>query len=108
VHRKRIERGVGEWGIRDHPRRHSHLQSFAVAKRVLTFRCAEQYRPIGINQLFFTMFNLRFFIECAATDLSNFSYSNAGFIFVNAQANVVAIGETNFEVVYRFRFVIGE
>jgi len=31
------------------------------------------------------MFNLRFFIECAATDLSNFSYSNARFIFVNAQ-----------------------
>jgi hypothetical protein len=87
-----------------------------IAKRVLTFRCAEQYRPIGIDQLFFTMFNLRFFIECAATDLSNFSYSNAGFIFVNAQANVVTIGETNFEVVaaschdvlYRFRFAIGE
>ena len=45
------------------------------------------------------MFYLRFFVECAATDLSNFSYSNAGFIFVNAQANVVAIDETNFEVV---------
>jgi len=45
------------------------------------------------------MFNLRFFIECAATDLSNFSYSNARFIFVNAQADIVAIGETNFEVV---------
>ena len=62
------------------------------------------------------MINLRFSIECAATDLSNFSYSNARFQFVNSQADVVAIGETNFNVVAassydiprRFRFAICE
>jgi len=62
------------------------------------------------------MFNLLFLIECAATDLANFSHRNARFQFVNSQADVVAIGETNFNVVAansydilcRFRFAIGE
>jgi hypothetical protein len=62
------------------------------------------------------MLNLRFSIECAATDLPNFSDSNARFRFLNSQADVVAIGEVNFNVVVassydtarRFRFAIGE
>ena len=45
------------------------------------------------------MFNLCSSIECAATDLPNFSDSNAGFRFLNSQADVVAIGEVNFNVV---------
>jgi hypothetical protein len=99
VHRKRIERGVGEWGICDHLRRYGHLQSFAIAKRVPVFRCPQHYRPIGIDEPFFTMFNLLFLIECAATDLANFSHRNARFQFVNSQADVVTIGETDFNVV---------
>jgi hypothetical protein len=62
------------------------------------------------------MLNLRFSIECAATDLPNFSDSNARFRFINSQADVVAIGEVNFNVIVassydaacRFRFAIGE
>jgi hypothetical protein len=62
------------------------------------------------------MINLRFSIECAATNLANFSYGNARFRFANSQADVVAIGKTNFNVVMassydilcRFRFAIGE
>jgi hypothetical protein len=62
------------------------------------------------------MFNLRFSIECATTDLPNFSHSNARFRFVNSQSDVVTIGKTNFNVVAtssfdilcRFRFAIGK
>jgi hypothetical protein len=62
------------------------------------------------------MFNLRFSIECATTDLPNFTHSNARFRFVNSQSHVVTIGKTNFNVVAasssdilcRFRFAIGE
>ena len=42
VYRKRIERGVSEWGICDHLRRHGHLQSFAIAKRIPAF-CRPQH-----------------------------------------------------------------
>jgi len=45
------------------------------------------------------MFNLRFSIECTATDFPNFSHSNARFRFVNSQSDVVTIGKTNFNVV---------
>jgi hypothetical protein len=62
------------------------------------------------------MFNLCFSIEYTATDLPNFSDSNARFRFLNSQADVVAIGEVNFNVVAAssydipcpFRFAIGE
>jgi hypothetical protein len=62
------------------------------------------------------MFNLRFPIERAATDLPNFSHSNARFRFVNSQSDVVTIGKTNFNVVAasssdifcRFRLAIGK
>jgi len=62
------------------------------------------------------MFNLRFSIECTATDLTNFSHNNARFRFVNSQPDVVTIGKTNFNVVAtshsdilcRFRFAIGK
>ena len=62
------------------------------------------------------MFYLCFSIECTATDLPNFSDSNARFGFLNSQADVVAIGEVDFNVVAanscdipcHFRFAIGE
>jgi len=56
------------------------------------------------------------FYECAVTDFANFSYCNARIQFVNSQADVLTVGETDFNVIAAsshdvlclLRFAIGE
>jgi hypothetical protein len=99
AHRKSIERSVAEWGVRDHLRRHDHLQSFVGVERVPTLRCSAQYRSIGMDEFNVAVIDLRLTIERAPADVLDFSLDKAPVRLVHSQADKVAIGEANLKVV---------
>ena len=95
AHRKGIERDVVGWGIRDHFRRHDHLQSSVCIERIPALRGPNQYRSIGIDEFHFATIDLRPTIERTAAHARDFSLDKAAFRLAHSQADKVAIDEAN-------------